>query len=131
MIDCYMLDVHVANRCNLNCDGCNHWSNYGFKEVFSAKTLYEWAEPWSKIVNPERVNLLGGEPLLNKQCSEIVSNYRKLFPETTLKLFTNGFLLSKQLWLKKTLEINNCVLVVTLHSDEKTYLKKFKNEFNV
>ena len=128
MIDCYMLDVHVANRCNLNCDGCNHWSNYGFKEVFSAKTLYDWAEPWSKIVNPERVNLLGGEPLLNKQCSEIVSNYRKLFPETTLKLFTNGFLLSKQLWLKKTLEINNCVLVVTLHSDEKTYLKKFKNE---
>ena len=39
MISCYMLDVHIANRCNLNCDGCNHWSNYGFKEIFSAETL--------------------------------------------------------------------------------------------
>ena len=44
MIPCYMMDVHVANRCNLNCDGCNHWSNYGFKEIFSAKTLYNWAD---------------------------------------------------------------------------------------
>ena len=69
-----MIDIHVANRCNLNCDGCNHWSNYGFTEVFSVDTLYEWAEPWSKILNPERINLLGGEPLLNKQCGKIVES---------------------------------------------------------
>ena len=96
MITCSMLDVHLANRCNLNCDGCNHWSNYGFKEVFSRNTLYEWAEPWSKIVKPERVNLLGGEPFLNKECDKIVKDYRKLFPDSILKLFTNGFIMSKQ-----------------------------------
>ena len=128
MIPCYMMDVHVANRCNLNCDGCNHWSNYGFKEIFSAKTLYNWAEPWSKIIKPERINLLGGEPLLNKECNKIVEQYRSLFPDSTIKLFTNGFTLSKHPWLPDTLRKNDCILVITLHSDEKTYLKKFKNE---
>lgn len=128
MINCYMLDVHLANRCNLNCDGCNHWSNYGFKEVFSAKTLKEWAEPWSKVLEPERINLLGGEPLLNKECSLIVENYRQMFPKSTIKLFTNGFLLSKNKWLKDCLRKNNCVLVITLHSTEKRYLKKLKSE---
>ena len=123
-----MLDVHLANRCNLNCDGCNHWSNYGFKEVFSAKTLREWAEPWSKIIKPERVNLLGGEPLLNKECSTIIEDYRRMFPTSTIKFFTNGFVLSKNNWLQDCLRKNNVVLVITLHSIEKRYLKKLKSE---
>ena len=128
MINCYMIDIHIANACNLMCDGCNHWSNYGFQEVFSAQTLKEWAEPWSKILKPERINLLGGEPLLNKECAKIIDIYRQLFPYSTIKLFTNGFILSKQDWLQYNLRKNNCVLVITLHSDEKRYLKKFKNE---
>jgi len=128
MIDCYMVDIHVANRCNLNCDGCNHWSNYGFKEVFSAKTLYEWAEPWSKILNPERINLLGGEPLLNKESPQIIEDYRRLFPNSSLKFFTNAFTLSKQDWLEDSLRKNDGILVITLHSSEKSYLKKFKSE---
>jgi hypothetical protein len=73
--DLYMLDVHVANKCNLHCDGCNHWSNYNFSEVFTNNTLEEWAIPWSKRLNPERINLLGGEPFLNKECKEIVYTY--------------------------------------------------------
>jgi len=123
-----MLDVHLANRCNLNCDGCNHWSNYGFKEVFSAKTLVEWAKPWSKVLKPERINLLGGEPLLNKECELIVESYRQMFPDSTIKLFTNGFLLSKNKWLQECLRKNDCVLIITLHSTEKRYLKKLKSE---
>ena len=99
-----MLDVHLANACNLHCDGCNHWSNYSFKEIFSNETLYEWAEPWSKRLNPERINLLGGEPLLNKECEQIVNTYRKLFPKSVIKLFTNGLLLSKQQWLYNCLK---------------------------
>ena len=128
MIECYMLDVHIANKCNLMCDGCNHWSNYGFKEIFTPKILYEWAEPWSKIVKPERVNLLGGEPLLNPSCAKIVSDYRTLFPDSIIKLFTNGLLISKQKWLKESLKKNKCVLVITLHSDEQKYLDKLKKE---
>jgi hypothetical protein len=127
-IDCYMIDVHLANRCNLMCDGCNHWSNYGFSEIFSAKTLYEWAAPWADLINPERVNLLGGEPLLNPECRQIIKDYRSLFPNATLKFFTNGFTLSKNLWLQEVLRENNCVLVITMHSSEKRYLKKFTKE---
>jgi hypothetical protein len=130
MINCYMIDIHLSNACNLMCEGCNHWSNYGFDEIFSAKTLKEWAEPWSKLLNPERINLLGGEPFLNKQCKEIVHCYRDLFPKSTLKLFTNGFLLSKQDWLIDTLKATNCALVISMHSNEKRYLKKFRKELS-
>lgn len=130
MINCYMIDIHIANACNLMCDGCNHWSNYGFEEIFSLKTLHEWAEPWSKILAPERINLLGGEPFLNKQCKDIIYDYRLLFPNSTLKLFTNGFLLSKQDWLINTLKTTKCTLVISMHSNEKRYLKKFRKELS-
>tara|TARA_Y100000356_G_scaffold7440_1_gene5457 strand:- start:231 stop:1082 length:852 start_codon:yes stop_codon:yes gene_type:complete len=126
--DLYMLDVHVANKCNLHCDGCNHWSNYNFSEVFTNNTLEEWATPWSKRLNPERINLLGGEPFLNRECKEIVYTYRKLFPNSINKLFTNAFLLSKQDWLYDCLLETNTALVITFHSRDKRYLKKFKKE---
>ena len=128
MKNCYMLDVHLANKCNLHCDGCNHWSNYNFSEVFSEETLTKWAKPWSKRLNPERINLLGGEPLLNKECKEIVYSYRKLFPNSINKIFTNALLLSKQDWLYECLLKTNTALVITFHSRNERYLKKFKKE---
>jgi len=123
-----MLDVHLANACNLHCDGCNHWSNYNFKEIFSNEVLYKWAKPWAKRLSPERINLLGGEPLLNKECEQIISTYRELFPDSVIKLFTNGLLLSKQEWLYECLKRNNIVLVITFHSKNKVYKAKFKKE---
>lgn len=127
---CYMLDVHVTNSCNLHCDGCNHWSNYGFIESFSCDTLTQWAKPWAERLIPERINLLGGEPLLNKECQEIVYSYRNLFPDSTNKLFTNAFLLSKQDWLYDCLKETNSVLVITFHSRNPKYLEKFKKEIS-
>lgn len=124
----YMLDIHLANACNLMCYGCNHWSNYGFQEIFDRKTLKDWATPWASRLIPERINLLGGEPLLNKETEQIVSDYAKLFPKSKLKLFTNGFLLSKNLQLKEVLEKTDTSLVITLHSRDERYLKKLKKE---
>ncbi len=128
--DFYMLDVHLTNRCNLHCDGCNHWSNYSLSGLFSNATLRAWAEPWTEKVSPRRINLLGGEPFLNKEYPEIIATYRSLFPDSTLKIFTNGFLLSKQHGLHECLKENNAILIVTDHSRDPRYRGKLDKELS-
>ena len=53
------MNVHIANRCNLNLVAVITGQTTDLKEIFTAETL-KWAEPWSKILQPERINLLGG-----------------------------------------------------------------------
>ena len=124
------LDIHVTNSCQLKCTGCNHYSNYGIHEHFTENTLVKWAEPWVDRIAFGKIQLVGGEPFLNKELKNICYSYRKLFPNTELLLFTNGLLLNKNIeWLYNCLQENQIKLVISLHSktDEK-YLYKFKEQ---
>ena len=124
------LDIHVTNSCQLHCFGCNHYSNYGLHEHFSNSTLTKWAEPWNERAEFGKIQLVGGEPFLNKELKDICYSYRNLFPNTEMLLFTNGLLLSKNInWLYDCLYENNIKLIISLHSkkDEK-YLYKFKEQ---
>ncbi len=124
------LDVHVANACQLSCEGCNHYSNYDIKGIFSCNQLVDWATPWAQRVEFEKIQLVGGEPFLNKELQQICYKYRDLFPVTPILLFTNGLLLSKNLkWLYTTLHDTKIKLIISLHSvTEKNYLDKIKKE---
>jgi len=123
----YMVDLHIANACNLSCDGCNHWSNYGFKEKFSYDTIKSWITPWKHKLLPERFNILGGEPLLNKDAERIIYLCKDSFPSAKHKFYTNALLLKNHVsWLYKALKDNDASLVITLHSRDKRYLKLFK-----
>tara|TARA_Y100000593_G_scaffold14225_1_gene26929 strand:- start:317 stop:1180 length:864 start_codon:yes stop_codon:yes gene_type:complete len=124
------LDIHVTHSCQLKCTGCNHYSNYGIHEHFTEDTLVKWAEPWVDRIAFGKIQLVGGEPFLNKELKNICYSYRKLFPNTELLLFTNGLLLEKNIdWLYDCLNENQIRLIVSLHSkkDEK-YLYKFKEQ---
>ena len=83
------LDIHVTNSCQLKCTGCNHYSNYGIHEHFTENTLVKWAEPWVDRIAFGKIQLVGGEPFLNKELKNICYSYRKLFPNTELLLFTD------------------------------------------
>ena len=124
------LDIHVTNSCQLQCFGCNHYSNYGIHEHFSNSTLTKWAEPWHERVKFGKIQLVGGEPFLNKELKDICYSYRKLFPDTELLLFTNGLLLSKNInWLYDCLYENNIKLIISLHNKkDQKYLDKFKEQ---
>ncbi len=100
------LDVHVVNSCNLKCFGCNHLTDYGYGGPFTAKELVQWIRPWKERLYFKRINLLGGEPLLNSNLKEICIRYRKFFPpdETKLRIVTNGILIKKCLWLKELIQ---------------------------
>ncbi len=111
------VDIHVINSCNLQCDGCNHLSNYGYGGVFSEKDLVEWIRPWKERLFFNRISLLGGEPLLNPGLKDICIAYRKLFPEneTKLRVITNGLLIKKCPWLKELIQEYGVHIQLSLH----------------
>jgi len=120
-----ILDIHLADKCNLRCDGCNHFSNYGFQEIHSLETIKTWVEPWKNRLIPQNVNLVGGEPFLNKEIFDILPYIRNNFSRN-INVFTNGLLISK--YKNEILEYFNELninLIVSIQSKtEQTYINK-------
>lgn len=90
------LEFHLADRCNLNCRGCSHYSPI--------------AEPWyadparhekdmrqlrKHFRNIMRIRLLGGEPLLHPDVEAFLPPTRRIWPQARIHLVTNGLLLRR------------------------------------
>ncbi|MCZ9313260.1 MAG: radical SAM protein [Methanocorpusculum sp.] len=91
------LEFHVADHCNLNCKGCTHFSNLESKAHFTdfvscVRDLERLKELFWGI---DRIRLMGGEALLNPELWKFVEATRKIFPDTDLRVVTNGLLLPK------------------------------------
>lgn len=90
-----MLEVNLADHCNLNCQMCDHFSPLA-KPTFlnldsfkkDMKRLKELTDGYIGLIKLE-----GGEPLLNDQVIEFIKVTRNFFPKTTIYLITNGLLL--------------------------------------
>lgn len=89
------LELPVTDHCNLTCRDCNH----------SSPALARWfADPdqvasdfsiLAKVYRPQRVKILGGEPLLHKQLSAVIRAARGSQIATSYYLTTNGTLLDR------------------------------------
>lgn len=91
------VEIHLADTCNLNCRGCLHFSPFCKPHVADvAEVEADLRLVLDKFVAVRHVHLLGGEPLLNGRCAEILRAVRKLCPDTRLSLVTNGLLLLRQ-----------------------------------
>jgi MoaA/NifB/PqqE/SkfB family radical SAM enzyme len=93
------VQIHLAEHCNINCAGCDHFSNIAKKEFVNIKSfekdLNRLAELTNKNVNT--IILLGGEPLLHPEVIQLIELTGKYFNRTTrICLYTNGILLSEQ-----------------------------------
>ncbi len=86
------VELHLADRCNMNCTGCAHFSPFA-------------AEWYADVDSVERdltalrgrfcggirhVNLLGGEPLLHRDVVGIIRRVRRACPNAMITLVTNG-----------------------------------------
>lgn len=123
----FNLDVHIAEHCNLKCQGCTHFSPIANKEFCDIKNLTTGFKGLSKYYNIfKAVQILGGEPLLNPEVCKILIITRKYFPHNVINLFTNGILLQNpdklpaNFW--ETLRKNNINIKITqypinLHND--------------
>jgi MoaA/NifB/PqqE/SkfB family radical SAM enzyme len=72
---------------------------------------------WSKIIQPNKLTIIGGEPLIHPRIYDILKHARKCFPKSRIEIATNGLLLSKKPKLKETIEkIGNASINLSLHN---------------
>jgi len=90
--------VHIAEHCNLNCAGCEHFSPLAEKKFTNIdnyeKDCIRLSELSGGII--EFLGIHGGEPLLNPQINDFLTISRKYFPVGQIAILTNGILLEKQ-----------------------------------
>ncbi len=93
-----LVEIQLAEHCNLNCKGCSHFSQLASKELIDLEILERdfarLSDLSDKLVG--KIHLMGGEPLLHPKVNEIMILTRKYFPNAIIKLVTNGVLLPKQ-----------------------------------
>ena len=124
-----ILDVHTTIGCNLSCKGCNHFSNYfAPSSQLDTDALLKDIEVILPRLDVERVSVIGGEPLLNPRCEEIV-NACRTYTNSPVYLYTNGLLLfQNEDWIRKVLEDPRVFLRISIHLKEvEDIIKKFNH----
>jgi wyosine [tRNA(Phe)-imidazoG37] synthetase (radical SAM superfamily) len=90
-------EVHLADHCNLNCKGCDNFSPIAPKCFLDKETFEKDCARLAVLTSGklEDIALIGGEPLLHPEITEIIKIARKYFSETKIEIVTNGLLLPK------------------------------------
>lgn len=82
---------------------------------------------WSKRLRPNQFSLIGGEPTLHPHLPEFVELTRKYWPNSHIRLVTNGFFLHRHPRLAEVLRDDpNAKLYVSIHHNSPAYLEKLK-----
>lgn len=90
------VDFMILEHCNLNCRRCSFFSNIAeekYADIGSFQMAVDGLK--RKFSNVEFFVLLGGEPLLHPRLAEYIQIVRDSFPKTTLKVTTNGLLITR------------------------------------
>ena len=87
------VEFHLVDHCNLNCGYCAHFSSIAEKRFCTMDEVVEMMNA-VKIIRPEHLRLLGGEPLLHPEIDKILEYVKDNLPEgTQVEIFTNGICL--------------------------------------
>ena len=118
--------LNILDHCNLNCKGCDHFSPIAEKRFMSLQDIKNDLKQMSLLTEGlvTRIGIMGGEPLLHPNLSEILQATRKAFPKTLLQLVSNGILLLRQtddFW--NICRENNIVVVVTKYPLKLDYIR--------
>jgi MoaA/NifB/PqqE/SkfB family radical SAM enzyme len=113
------LEWMITTSCNLACPGCDRFIEFSHNWTEPYDSVVERMKQWSRIVQPENLTLIGGEPLIHPRIYDIIKTARHYFPKTTIEIATNGLLLGKKPYLKKVmLETGNCKINLSLHNND-------------
>jgi hypothetical protein len=83
-------EFYITNVCNLNCDNCNRYNNFAFTGHQSWDEYAKLYAEWAKIIDIEMICILGGEPLLNPDFIKWISGISSLWPNSFIRISTNG-----------------------------------------
>lgn len=118
--------MHLAHACNLRCEGCTHYSNYVLKGTVSFAEGGQWLRSWSRRISPLYFSFLGGEPLLNTELFDFLRLAREIWPETEVRLVTNGLRLDRWPGLWSVLGETKTRLMISIHSRDKVYQSRMR-----
>ena len=90
-------NIDIVNHCNLNCIGCGHFSPLATEYFLPVDEFKKDCERLSYLTNGdiERMEIMGGEPLLHPELIEIIRIARQNF-KGEINICTNGILVDKQ-----------------------------------
>jgi hypothetical protein len=126
------LEIHAAHACNLHCDNCSHYSNYGHKGILSPEEASGWMSRWDRRLAPRQFSVLGGEPTVNPKLTEILRVARTHWPTAHLRLVTNGFLLPRHPDLPAFLADDpDAQVYLSVHHDGPEYSEKVRPVFDL
>lgn len=90
------VQFYISHTCNLACDNCLSYNNFAIRGHDNFADYRYEAEQWSKIIEPNDMSIIGGEPLSNPDVHNWVIGIRKLFPNCKdFKVCTNGVFINK------------------------------------
>lgn len=111
----------ITTTCDLACPGCDRFidQEHNWTEPYDAVTRN--MTEWSKRLTPNNVTLIGGEPLIHPNISNIIAHTRKTWPEATIEIMTNGFMFTKREDFLEIMQANTPGLIgIAIHNREKT-----------
>lgn len=97
-LDKVYLRLSLTSACNFRCQYCMPAGARPEKSAFGPATdeeLISLVELFSRVREPHKIRLTGGEPLLRKSVVEIAHQLSSNHPDAKLRLTTNGALLSR------------------------------------
>lgn len=95
----------VTGRCNLNCAFCtmNSGPDVSVENDLSLDEITAMLIPKLEKINPRKIVITGGEPLVRKDAEEIIKAFALKFGKQRIILQTNGLLLTEE-WLMRLAE---------------------------
>jgi len=87
------LDIMVAYSCNLSCAGCISLSDFKREGIEPLSKLQLSLHNWKNKISPNIITVFGGEPCIHPDLIEICQLIRNCWPNSILRLITNGYLL--------------------------------------
>lgn len=114
------VEMMVTQVCNLSCPGCSTYSDIAHSGYVTWENGKKQLEPWLSRVSFKDFGVMGGEPLINPVIKDWLCGLRELMPNTQIRFPTNGILLTKHLEIVDLLhDIGNCILKITIHTEDK------------
>lgn len=89
------LEYHITDHCNLRCDHCCSFSPVLKKWFADPVQFREDLLAVRRLVRPQFLKIVGGEPLLHPQLEELLATAHELQVGARIQLTTNGILLAK------------------------------------
>ena len=83
-------EFYITNVCNLSCQGCNRFNDKKFKGWQSWHEYADVYAQWSQQLELDHMAIIGGEPFLNPTFYEWAKGLANLWPNSKIKIATNG-----------------------------------------